>query len=705
MAVINKVTLPSEDLYDVQTLSIPFGQVDSTSTATAFTATIPGITSLYDGVCVYLKNGVITSASGWTLNINDLGAKPVYQTQAAASRTTTIFNVAYTSLFVYNSSRVEGGCWDYFYGYNSDTNTTAYQVRANQAINEMYADLTRYKICFTMFDGKILPSTTVSNSTGTTKELTTDSFDPYGTIYYYNTTTGVAAGESPSASYMWLLYPTVDLRYGFNTGTTLVAKDNVYIKCSPQTDGSVKLAGNDCIVQSLPSTDDGYVYIYLGKAYDTYRMSLDINHPIYYYKDGAIREWTNAYVPTKVSDLTNDIGYLTNSSTLDATKLTGTVPTSSLPSYVDDVIEYSAQSGFPETGETGKIYVDTSTNLAYRWGGSAYVEISPSLALGTTSSTAFRGDYGDLAYTHAVTNKGSAFASGLYKITTNSEGHVTNATAVQKSDITGLGIPAQDTTYELDGTYDAETNKIATESTVTDAIGDIENKLINPGVSISSPTNGQTLIYDSSESRWVNGEIASTDYVVTVTSTTENDTVTYSANKTYANILSAYNNGKTIYLVYSDAIYALDSYDSTANKMYFSRTHGTNRAYTDTFTISLSNVITYDTKELTTEDSMYKYPLITNIGYDNSTLGNYGRTSVRSYVEGDLFWLGNHQLGRATASISAGDDLVLNTNYVITTISNEFKRLPTIINSLIDAALAEYDDGDALAYGNVETEG
>ena len=49
------------------------------------------------------------------------------------------------------------------------------------------------------------------------------------------------------------------------------------------------------------------------------------------------------------------------------------------------------------------------------------------------------------SYAHAVTNKGSAFSSGLYKITTNSEGHVTAATAVVKADITALGIPAQDT--------------------------------------------------------------------------------------------------------------------------------------------------------------------------------------------------------------------------------------------------------------------
>lgn len=135
---------------------------------------------------------------------------------------------------------------------------------------------------------------------------------------------------------------------------------------------------------------------------------------------------------------------------MSASKLTGTIPQANLPSYVDDVLEYNGRSNFPEEGESGKIYVDTSTNKTYRWSGSGYTEISASLALGTTSSTAFRGDYGNTAYQHA-TAKGSAFASGLYKITTNAQGHVTAATAVTKSDITALGIPGQDTntTYDV----------------------------------------------------------------------------------------------------------------------------------------------------------------------------------------------------------------------------------------------------------------
>lgn len=101
------------------------------------------------------------------------------------------------------------------------------------------------------------------------------------------------------------------------------------------------------------------------------------------------------------------------------------------------------------TPSTGKIYVDMTTNKTYRWSGSGLAEISASLALGTTSSTAFRGDYGNTAYQHAVTNKGKAFASGLYKITTNAEGHVTAATAVTKTDITKLGIPGSDSNPEF----------------------------------------------------------------------------------------------------------------------------------------------------------------------------------------------------------------------------------------------------------------
>lgn len=72
----------------------------------------------------------------------------------------------------------------------------------------------------------------------------------------------------------------------------------------------------------------------------------------------------------------------------------GIIPSAQLPSYVDDVIEVDTFSNLPGTGESGKIYIVQDTNLTYRWSGTNYVEISKSLALGETSSTAYPGDKG-----------------------------------------------------------------------------------------------------------------------------------------------------------------------------------------------------------------------------------------------------------------------------------------------------------------------
>lgn len=73
----------------------------------------------------------------------------------------------------------------------------------------------------------------------------------------------------------------------------------------------------------------------------------------------------------------------------------GIIPSAQLPlSYIDDVIEVDTFSNLPGTGESGKIYIVQDTNLTYRWSGTDYVEISKSLALGETSSTAYSGDKG-----------------------------------------------------------------------------------------------------------------------------------------------------------------------------------------------------------------------------------------------------------------------------------------------------------------------
>lgn len=275
------------------TVGVLMGTVDSTSTATAFTATIPGITDLHDGVAVYLTNGVVTSASGWTLDVNGLGAKPVYQSQAAATRTTTIFNTNYSMLFIYNESRVSGGCWDIFYGYNSDTNTLAYNIRRGNGSYLAHTALNRYMVAFSKDETTILPVTAASNTTGTSKTLTSLEWDPFGPIYYYATTTVVAAGEAVGSGYLYTQYSSCDLRYAFNVGKTLTANRDVFIVCVPQSNGKVKLHSSP-ISQSLPTTEDGLVYIRFGHAYSTYQVTLDVQHPAYQYKSGRLQLYTGA---------------------------------------------------------------------------------------------------------------------------------------------------------------------------------------------------------------------------------------------------------------------------------------------------------------------------------------------------------------------------------------------------------------------------
>lgn len=137
MAIISKVITPNNNEYNIRAGAIPYGEVDSTSTSTAYTATVPGISELSDGVCVLLKNGVVTSAAGFTININGLGAKPSYSNMAAATAETTIFNINYTMLFIYDSTRVNGGCWICYRGYNANTDfsiTTVHPSAVGTAI-------------------------------------------------------------------------------------------------------------------------------------------------------------------------------------------------------------------------------------------------------------------------------------------------------------------------------------------------------------------------------------------------------------------------------------------------------------------------------------------------------------------------------------------------------------------------------------------
>lgn len=301
----------------LNTEGIPFGEVDSTSTATVFTATVSGITELKDGTVVMLRNGVVTSASGFTVNINGLGAKPVYNSMAtgnevdpkAPSRETTIFNINYTLLLVYSTDLVDGGCWINYRGYNSDNNTIGYQIRTNSYSLPMDSVTYRYRLLFTSADGTEFVPANNSTSTNATASRTVcqSKIDPFGAIVYYGTTASVAAGSRPGAAYLWSQY-AISLGYSFNrTGAalTMTAWKPVYVKAAPQSDGSAIIDSTTPYVQALPSTADGMIYIFLGVAYSATNIELQNNHPVYYHDGTAIHLWAGKAIPDGLPTVTS----------------------------------------------------------------------------------------------------------------------------------------------------------------------------------------------------------------------------------------------------------------------------------------------------------------------------------------------------------------------------------------------------------------
>ena len=280
----------------LNTMAIPKGSVDSTSTATVFTATVSGITQLKTGVCMMLSNHVVTSASGFTININGLGGKHCFNNMTNATQDTTMFNINYTMLFVYDETLdSNAGGWWLYRGYNSDNNTIGYTIRTNQMQLPVKTVCYRYRLLFSSMDGQYyIPANTSTSTNATAKRTpTTEPFDPFGRIIYYNATAALSVGGKPTTGVQWQQY-NLSLGYSFNTsGSALVLTIGkpVWLKCTPQSDGSVVIDPTVPYVQDLPNTEDGYVYIWLGVAYSATNIELTLEHPIKWYKNGAIRNW------------------------------------------------------------------------------------------------------------------------------------------------------------------------------------------------------------------------------------------------------------------------------------------------------------------------------------------------------------------------------------------------------------------------------
>ena len=588
----------------LKTGSIPFGVVDSTSTSTAFTATVPGITELTDGTCVLLKNGVVTSASGFTININGLGAHHAFNNMTAATPETTIFNINYTMLFVYDSTREVGGitgAWCCYRGY--DINTIAYQIRCNSATLPCSDRARYYKIYFTSADGtKFVPaSSDWSSSPTTVKPVNQRPINPWGSIVYTSASTNYTEGTLLAVSSAWYQY-SLGLGYSFNTtGGTLTLTKNapVYVKCAPQSNGSAIIDATTPIVQTLPTTEDGKIYIFLGIAYSAAAIELKLEHPVFYYKNGAIRVWVNS---TEFDD--SNLVHKTGNETINGIKtFNGNIKTSQhslLEHHVPELISGNTlqfdwikiHADLTNDDLTLQQALDERNNVQSDWNETntttyTYIKNKP------TKLSAFTNDVGYITASDIVNKADKSAAIGSLSLSLDQSTYVItlSGTKVDGTAFTvnnSIDLPLE--SVVVSGNYNNTTKKVeltlkngtVIEFSVADLIDGLQSEI--------TPTNKLSgdLIEDGIVNKVINVQ---SDWAET-----DNTTYTYIKNKPNFASLEAYTYEAYAYMV------------STYNNLY------------DYITISYSDLKTYTT---------------TQIGILNEDISNLstGYDDLKAYVQ------------------------------------------------------------------------
>ncbi len=206
-------------------------------------------------------------------------------------------------------------------------------------------------------------------------------------------------------------------------------------------------------------------------------------------QDGLLQDQINlkadAIAVSQSLDTKADAMATSQSLALKADLVGGLIPASQLPSYVDDVLSFTNLISFPSLGEDSKIYIAEDVNKTYRWGGSSYVEIGGGgIALGETSSTAYRGDNGKIAYDHSL-SQGNPHNTTTSDINEGTKLFFTES-RVNQTVLTGLNTSAATPALATDqllvaiGKLQAQINNIAPPTWVSAAsIGTTHSSFVN----------------------------------------------------------------------------------------------------------------------------------------------------------------------------------------------------------------------------------
>ena len=286
--VITKISTGDNKEYAVA--STAYGYCQTAAATAAKEVDMDGF-ELKTGVTIFVKFQYANSAGNPTLNVNDTGAKPIYRygtTRASTNASTNGWSAGAVLTFTY-----DGAGWiEHYWANNQYTLSNLYHGTGNFIAD---SPVYRYQMLFHVNDDILTPLNNSNNVTAETKTmLTSMEFDPFNEIYFYSSTTNVADGGNIGGGACYWHQSAMDLRYTFNIDNDyLTAHKNVYLKCSKQSNGKFRIASASPLTQALPTTNDGYHYIHLGRATSGYQMTLYRKHPIYYHDGTSVRIYTN----------------------------------------------------------------------------------------------------------------------------------------------------------------------------------------------------------------------------------------------------------------------------------------------------------------------------------------------------------------------------------------------------------------------------
>lgn len=205
---------------------------------------------------------------------------------------------------------------------------------------------------------------------------------------------------------------------------------------------------------------------------------------------GTVNAYTKIEADSKFADKETTELNLSHKADL----VNGVVPAIQLPGVVDAIIEVATFSQLPGVGESNKIYITLDDNKQFRWSGTLYAEISASLSIGETESTAHRGDHGKNAYDHSHTtgnphNTQIGDINGLSDRLTDIEGDVTE-TKSQSSSAISVSNNAQISANSAISTANSASGLASTAQEAAEAALSAANSALSSSSSALSAANG-----------------------------------------------------------------------------------------------------------------------------------------------------------------------------------------------------------------------